>query len=45
MIWAVAVASTITVVQRSLSVRKQVLADPANSGLDTPPPADPDAKS
>ena len=44
-IWAVAVASTITVVQRSLSVRKQVLADPASSGLDTPPPADPDAKS
>jgi CDP-diacylglycerol--glycerol-3-phosphate 3-phosphatidyltransferase/CDP-diacylglycerol--inositol 3-phosphatidyltransferase len=44
-IWAVAVASTITVVQRSLSVRKQVLADPANSGLDTPPPTDPDAKS
>ena len=38
-IWAVAVASTITVVQRSLSVRKQVLADPANAGLDTPPPA------
>lgn len=38
-IWAVALASTITVVQRSLSVRKQVLADPANAGLDTPPPA------
>ncbi|MFI6826404.1 phosphatidylinositol phosphate synthase [Kribbella sp. NPDC050241] len=38
-IWAVAVASTITVVQRSLSVRKQVLADPANAGLDAPPPA------
>jgi CDP-diacylglycerol---glycerol-3-phosphate 3-phosphatidyltransferase len=35
-IWAVAVASTITVVQRSLSVRKQVLADPANARLDTP---------
>jgi CDP-diacylglycerol--glycerol-3-phosphate 3-phosphatidyltransferase/CDP-diacylglycerol--inositol 3-phosphatidyltransferase len=37
-IWYVAAASTITVVQRSLSVRKQVLADPANAGLDTPPP-------
>jgi CDP-diacylglycerol--glycerol-3-phosphate 3-phosphatidyltransferase/CDP-diacylglycerol--inositol 3-phosphatidyltransferase len=36
-IWYLAAASTITVVQRSLSVRKQVLADPANSGLDTPP--------
>jgi CDP-diacylglycerol--glycerol-3-phosphate 3-phosphatidyltransferase/CDP-diacylglycerol--inositol 3-phosphatidyltransferase len=36
-IWYVAAASTITVVQRSLSVRKQVLADPANAGLDTPP--------
>jgi CDP-diacylglycerol---glycerol-3-phosphate 3-phosphatidyltransferase len=35
-IWAVAVASTITVVQRSLSVRKQVLADPTNARLDTP---------
>ncbi|TCN37895.1 CDP-diacylglycerol--glycerol-3-phosphate 3-phosphatidyltransferase/CDP-diacylglycerol--inositol 3-phosphatidyltransferase [Kribbella orskensis] len=33
---ALAVASTITVVQRTLSVRKQVLADPANAGL-TPP--------
>jgi CDP-diacylglycerol--glycerol-3-phosphate 3-phosphatidyltransferase/CDP-diacylglycerol--inositol 3-phosphatidyltransferase len=37
-IWYVAAASTITVIQRSLSVRKQVLADPSNSGLDTPPP-------
>ena len=46
MIWAVAVASTITVIQRCLGVRKQVLADPANAGLDTPPPpAEPDAKS
>ena len=36
-LWYVAAASTITVVQRSLSVRKQVLADPANAGLDTPP--------
>lgn len=34
---ALAVASTITVVQRTLSVRKQVLSDPANAGLDTPP--------
>ncbi len=34
---ALAVASTITVVQRTLSVRKQVLADPANAGLGTPP--------
>ncbi|HET6743245.1 MAG TPA: CDP-alcohol phosphatidyltransferase family protein [Kribbella sp.] len=42
-IWYVAAASTITVVQRSLSVRKQVLADPANAGLDTPPPPDPKA--
>lgn len=41
-IWYIAAASTITVVQRSLSVRKQVLADPDNAGLDTPPPpADP----
>ncbi|MFK4085556.1 phosphatidylinositol phosphate synthase [Kribbella sp. NPDC020789] len=45
-IWYIAAASTITVVQRSLSVRKQVLADPAGAGLDTPPapptpPADP----
>jgi len=40
-LWALAVASTITVVQRSLSVRKQVLADPANAGLPTPPPANP----
>lgn len=37
-IWYVAAASTITVIQRSLSVRRQVLADPSNSGLDTPPP-------
>ncbi|MET9272187.1 phosphatidylinositol phosphate synthase [Kribbella sp. NPDC003557] len=37
-IWYVAAASTITVIQRSLSVRQQVLADPSNSGLDTPPP-------
>ncbi|GAA0588082.1 CDP-alcohol phosphatidyltransferase family protein [Kribbella sandramycini] len=37
-IWYLAVASTITVFQRTLSVRKQVLADPANAGLDTPPP-------
>jgi CDP-diacylglycerol--glycerol-3-phosphate 3-phosphatidyltransferase/CDP-diacylglycerol--inositol 3-phosphatidyltransferase len=47
-LWALAVASTITVIQRSLSVRKQVLADPDNAGLDTPPPpppAEPDAKS
>ncbi|HET6987405.1 MAG TPA: CDP-alcohol phosphatidyltransferase family protein [Kribbella sp.] len=44
-LWAVAVASTITVIQRILGVRKQVLADPANAGLDTPPPTDPDAKS
>jgi CDP-diacylglycerol--glycerol-3-phosphate 3-phosphatidyltransferase/CDP-diacylglycerol--inositol 3-phosphatidyltransferase len=34
---ALAVASTITVVQRTLSVRKQVLSDPANAGLGTPP--------
>jgi len=40
-IWYIAAASTITVVQRSLSVRKQVLADPGNAGLDTPPPAPP----
>ncbi|MET7284021.1 phosphatidylinositol phosphate synthase [Kribbella sp. NPDC005582] len=40
-IWYIAAASTITVVQRSLSVRKQVLADPSNAGLDTPPPAPP----
>jgi CDP-diacylglycerol--glycerol-3-phosphate 3-phosphatidyltransferase len=40
-LWYVAAASTITVVQRSLSVRQQVLADPANAGLDTPPPAEP----
>ncbi|NEA32711.1 phosphatidylinositol phosphate synthase [Streptomyces sp. SID13031] len=33
---ALAAASTITVVQRTLSVRKQVLADPANAGLGTP---------
>ncbi|WP_133801210.1 phosphatidylinositol phosphate synthase [Kribbella caucasensis] len=38
-VWYLAIASTITVVQRSLSVRKQVLADPANAGLDTPNPA------
>jgi CDP-diacylglycerol--glycerol-3-phosphate 3-phosphatidyltransferase/CDP-diacylglycerol--inositol 3-phosphatidyltransferase len=51
-LWALAIASTITVIQRSLSVRKQVLADPANAGLDTPqpqstpePPAEPDAKN
>ena len=44
-LWAVAVASTITVIQRILGVRKQVLADPANAGLDTPPPAEPDAQS
>jgi CDP-diacylglycerol--glycerol-3-phosphate 3-phosphatidyltransferase len=53
-LWALAIASTITVIQRTLSVRKQVLADPANAGLDTPtptpppttpPPAEPDAKS
>jgi phosphatidylinositol phosphate synthase len=36
---ALAVASTITVVQRTLSVRKQVLADPANARLGTPPAA------
>ncbi|TDD57765.1 CDP-alcohol phosphatidyltransferase family protein [Kribbella antibiotica] len=41
-IWYIAVASTITVVQRSLSVRKQVRANPESAGLDTPPPpADP----
>ncbi|GAA3539264.1 hypothetical protein GCM10022235_03440 [Kribbella ginsengisoli] len=34
---ALAVASTITVVQRTLSVRKQVLSDPANAALGTPP--------
>ncbi|MEU4606480.1 phosphatidylinositol phosphate synthase [Kribbella sp. NPDC023972] len=51
-LWALAIASTITVIQRSLSVRKQVLADPANAGLDAPqpqstpePPAEPDAKN
>jgi CDP-diacylglycerol--glycerol-3-phosphate 3-phosphatidyltransferase len=38
-LWALAVASTITVVQRTLSVRKQVLSDPANAGLGTPPSA------
>jgi CDP-diacylglycerol--glycerol-3-phosphate 3-phosphatidyltransferase len=38
-LWALAIASTITVVQRTLSVRKQVLSDPANAGLDTPPAA------
>jgi CDP-diacylglycerol--glycerol-3-phosphate 3-phosphatidyltransferase/CDP-diacylglycerol--inositol 3-phosphatidyltransferase len=36
-LWALAVASTITVIQRTLSVRKQVLSDPANAGLGTPP--------
>ncbi|MGC4941632.1 phosphatidylinositol phosphate synthase [Kribbella sp. DT2] len=35
-LWALAVASTITVIQRTLSVRKQVLADPANARLGTP---------
>ncbi|MFI7065105.1 phosphatidylinositol phosphate synthase [Kribbella sp. NPDC050124] len=46
-IWYLAAASTITVVQRTLSVRKQVLADPGNAGLDTPPtpPAGPDPKN
>ncbi|GAA1673012.1 phosphatidylinositol phosphate synthase [Kribbella sp. NPDC056951] len=44
-IWYIAVASTITVVQRSLSVRKQVLADPAGAGLDTPPPPPADPQS
>ncbi|MEV0291309.1 MULTISPECIES: phosphatidylinositol phosphate synthase [unclassified Kribbella] len=52
-IWYLAAASTITVIQRSLSVRKQVLADPANAGLDNPPapptpptpPAEPDTKN
>jgi CDP-diacylglycerol--glycerol-3-phosphate 3-phosphatidyltransferase/CDP-diacylglycerol--inositol 3-phosphatidyltransferase len=34
-LWLLAVASTITVVQRTLSVRKQVLADPANARLGT----------
>jgi CDP-diacylglycerol--glycerol-3-phosphate 3-phosphatidyltransferase len=43
-VWALAIASTITVIQRSISVRRQVLADPANAGLDTPP-ADPDTKT
>jgi CDP-diacylglycerol---glycerol-3-phosphate 3-phosphatidyltransferase len=42
-LWALAIASTITVIQRSLSVRKQVLADPANAGLDTPPATTPPA--
>ena len=42
-LWYLAIASTITVVQRSLSVRKQVLADPANAGLDTPHPANNDS--
>ena len=36
-----AVASTITVIQRSLSVRKQVLSDPATGGRDTPAPNTP----
>ncbi|MEU4194136.1 phosphatidylinositol phosphate synthase [Kribbella sp. NPDC026611] len=40
-IWYVAAASTITVVQRSLSVRKQVMADVADAKLDTPPPDQP----
>lgn len=35
-LWLLAIASTITVVQRSISVRRQVLADPANAGLNTP---------
>ncbi|WP_049797584.1 phosphatidylinositol phosphate synthase [Kribbella flavida] len=35
-LWYLAIASTVTVVQRTLSVRKQVLADPANAGLGTP---------
>ncbi|MGW6276132.1 phosphatidylinositol phosphate synthase [Kribbella sp. NPDC055071] len=47
-LWALAIASTITVFQRTMSVRKQVLSDPAGAGLDTPPtppPAEPDAQS
>jgi CDP-diacylglycerol--glycerol-3-phosphate 3-phosphatidyltransferase/CDP-diacylglycerol--inositol 3-phosphatidyltransferase len=39
-LWALAIASTITVVQRTLNVRKQVLADPANARL-TPPSGGP----
>ena len=34
-IWYVAAASTITVIQRSLSVRKQVMSDPAKNDLDS----------
>jgi CDP-diacylglycerol--glycerol-3-phosphate 3-phosphatidyltransferase/CDP-diacylglycerol--inositol 3-phosphatidyltransferase len=49
-LWALAIASTITVFQRTMSVRKQVLSNPATAGLDTPPPqssppAEPDAQS
>jgi CDP-diacylglycerol--glycerol-3-phosphate 3-phosphatidyltransferase len=48
-LWALAIASTITVFQRTMSVRKQVLSNPAGAGLDTPPPppppAEPDAQS
>ncbi|QNE17446.1 CDP-alcohol phosphatidyltransferase family protein [Kribbella qitaiheensis] len=44
-LWALAVASTITVIQRTLNVRKQVLADPANAGLGTPPPPPGDGQS
>jgi CDP-diacylglycerol--glycerol-3-phosphate 3-phosphatidyltransferase/CDP-diacylglycerol--inositol 3-phosphatidyltransferase len=42
-LWAIAIASTITVVQRALSVRKQVLADPANARLGTPSAPNPAA--
>jgi CDP-diacylglycerol--glycerol-3-phosphate 3-phosphatidyltransferase len=42
-LWALAIASTITVVQRALSVRKQVFADPANAHLGTPPAPNPPA--
>jgi CDP-diacylglycerol--glycerol-3-phosphate 3-phosphatidyltransferase len=43
-LWALAIASTITVIQRTLSVHRQVLADPANARLgnpSTPNPATP----
>jgi CDP-diacylglycerol--glycerol-3-phosphate 3-phosphatidyltransferase len=42
-LWAIAIASTITVVQRALSVRKQVLADPTNARLGTPSAPNPAA--
>jgi CDP-diacylglycerol--glycerol-3-phosphate 3-phosphatidyltransferase/CDP-diacylglycerol--inositol 3-phosphatidyltransferase len=40
-LWALAIASTITVIQRALSVRKQVFADPANARLSTSATPDP----